>query len=589
MKFLPFDPLGSQQRLYQWALKEEDRGARFPTHSQHQFFYLLDIITMKQSNSPRVVGLLVNNETKSGEPVGLVTPLKARRSENGWQIGHSLPFHAGHIQDALFNLLKESGQQIKDKVPELVAFEISENLKEPANGTSMHVSGLLAIIDVLNDCKANIFESACTVVEIDKDKMIAVGGIKAKLEAFVREYQHGSLLVRHSECGEAAQFDEYFDHVWAVSNLAELGAKLLEFGLMEKVLESFPINLATVASAKHRVEWFRQQRKEPEALEFVERLDSANRQGKKPLLRVDQQIKTLLEDLNRNVGRSFQAIVHSRDAVKSIEKLGPLSSFNELLDAQVRLAAALYDGHDFQAAVELLGPLISEVNSNENLVTAESQIMLYNTFGRLKVILGHDDWEKWFQKSVELQEVVDPNSVPRTYSYIIHGLLRSNQIDRVEEYIDAVNGQDDFTDAFLTFFKADKARRIGRETWDDGQFESKASNYVHGFYYQATARQAGRSTEDAANRFTKAADAMNPDNTDPSDENILQLFALFSSLGAAVAKADETNREHSLERINQFLSQPEANSIQIWYQGKIPKSPRHILELDDLFNAVPYF
>lgn len=579
----PFDPLMAQQGLFDWLRQNEENGVRFPDVVRQRFFFLLDEVELKPCVEPRVVGFLVDRDAN----VGLVTSISAKESSRGWNVGHSLPFHAGHVQDALFRLLVQSGQQVSDKIPELISFEISEQLNEPTSGTSMHIAGLLAVVDAFNAHNTPILSCSCAVVEPVENELKAVGSIEAKLDAFIREYGSGSLLVRHTDCEIAATFDEYFDNVWSVGSFAELGTKLLDAGLMQKVLASFPITLATVDAAQKRVAWLAQDRKFLEALDFTKRLEAANDSMEKPYLRVSQAIQTMLEDQNRHNGRYHQAIVHSRNAVSQIKALGGLSSFNELVDAKVRLAAALFDGHDFGGAADLLSPLVMKIESDESLITAESQVNLYNTLGRCKTRLEQRDWEELFKKSIELQSEVDPNSIPRTTAYLIHGLLLNHRFTEAGESIEAMMELDPFTDKFLKFYKADMYRRIGEQKWDDPQLESECGHYTLGFYFQATARQAERTPEEKVRRFKKAAQELCSHVPGHSDINILQLFSYFCNLAAELEA--EGDGHELLEAIQKFLNQSEAASLKSWYSGKLPAKPKSSLDLEPLFGAVPYF
>jgi len=586
-RWSPFDPLLVQQGLVDCLRQNEENGVRFPDHVRQNFFFLLDEVELKAYVEPRVVGLLIDRDSNASHSTGLVTPIFAKESPRGWNVGNSLPFHAGHIQDALFRLLVQSGQQVSDKIPELISFEISERLNEPTSGTSMHIAGLLAVVDAFNENNTPILSCSCAVVEPIENELKAVGSIKTKLDAFLREYGSGSLLIRHADCEIAAKFDEHFDNVWPVTTFAELGTKLLDSGLMQKVLASFPITLATVDAAQKRVAWLSQEKKYLEALEFTKRLEAANHSMGRPYLRVSQAIQIMLEDQNRHNGRYYQAIVHSRKAVSQIEALDGLSSFNELVDAKVRLASALFDGHDFGAAAESLVPLVKRIESDESLVTAESQVNLYNTLGRCKIRLEQVDWEELFRKSIKLQSEVDPDNIPRTTAYLIQGLLLNGRFTEASQSLEEMMERDSFTDKFLTFYKADMHRRIGEQRWDDPQFELESGHYAHGFYFQATARQAERTSDEKVRRFKRAAQELCSHVPSHSDINILQLFSYFCNWAAELeAKA---NGLKVREAIQNFLNQPEAASLKSWYIGKLPTKPKSSLELEPLFNAVPYF
>ncbi len=255
----------------------------------------------------------------------------------------------------------------------------------------------------------------------------------------------------------------------------------------------------------------------------------------------------------------------------------------------MRLAAAQFDGHDFSAAIEQLLPLIERVERDEGLITAESQINLYNTMGRVKSQFGHEDWEPWFHKSLGLQKQVDPDCIPRTTCYLVHGLLHHRRYNDAIQLIDEVIGRDPFTDSFLKFYKADWYRRVGESVWVDPDFESNGRGYVFGFYLQATARQTGMNGSTSVERLRRSAREMCSEIPDHSDMNILQLFAYFTRLAAAVIDKDISETESVLDGIHSFMNEPKALQIKNWYSGWIPSKPQTAAELSSLFEAVPYF
>src|SRR5262249_59099068 len=72
---------------------------------------------------------------------------------------------------------------------------------------------------------------------------------------------------------------------------------------------------------------------------------------------------------------------------------------------------------------------------------------------------------------------------------------------------------------FLCFYQADAARRRG-ETWTDPEMEravvSRRVGHPFGFYLQATARQPGRDSASAIDRFLRARQFCAQNETDGS-------------------------------------------------------------------------
>ena len=369
---------------------------------------------------------------------GFVTPLRTRKNPMGWKISRSyLPFEAGHIQDALVRLLDASAIGLEQSVPELCGFSIEEDLNEFASGSSMHIAGLLSVVDAMNGHSAEEFSCACAVVMPEDDNLSSVDSIDVKLTAFAREYGKASLLVCHPDYEVPETLAECFPEsvIWRVDSFAGLAEKLMELDLLSAFTQR-PFSTGDLAEARRRLAWFTSERKTGEALKFAERLEGAVNKIGVSGLRVQQAIELELEELNRHSGRYIKAIQHSRSAVELLERLGSVSSFQELLDAKVRLAAALLDGHQFDEGASMLEELLPTVESTSDLFTAESEVSFRNTLGRLKVLRKEDGWETLFRKSLELQKVVDRASIPRTRGYLVHSYLRSGQLEKAERELE---------------------------------------------------------------------------------------------------------------------------------------------------------
>ena len=102
------------------------------------------------------------------EPEGFVTQVQAQRSRFGWSVSDELPFKVGHIQDALTKLLRSSGVSLDSIIPEAHPFEVSDSLGQAANGSSMNIAGLLALIDAWNGYQGigeDLLRCACSLVK----------------------------------------------------------------------------------------------------------------------------------------------------------------------------------------------------------------------------------------------------------------------------------------------------------------------------------------------------------------------------------------------------------------------------------------
>ena len=74
------------------------------------------------------------------------------------------------------------------------------------------------------------------------DNLVAVGGIRPNLDAFLpRECGTGTLLIRHPDCTEAAEYQHYFDAVWTVGSLAELARRCEKREWLKKFFADEPL------------------------------------------------------------------------------------------------------------------------------------------------------------------------------------------------------------------------------------------------------------------------------------------------------------------------------------------------------------
>lgn len=587
-----------QLSLWKWLKLLESKNIRFPARVKQEYLYLLPNAELEAYSPPdhRVIGLVVEHNSITDQKVGLVNPLIVNINSRGWVVSHTLPFQAGHIQDCLYRLLRESGLSIEDRVPELTGFSIREQLNELPTGSSMHVAGLIAVIDALNGKKSDLFRSVCAIVKPVENRLESVESIDTKLKGFRREYDKGSLLIRQKYCSEGEKWDSLFETVWEVNTFADLAHHLVNANQLNAVLHLNPFNKDSLESARTRIRWLCEEQKMHEALDFAERLERTVNAGEEPFLRVQQSVELELEELNRHLGRFDKAILHSRNAVESIESLSNISCYQELYDAKIRLGAALYDGHEFQNAHDLLSPLLGEIEENPQLVTAESQYMLFNTLGRVKVILGEhpSNWNVLFEKSIRLQEIVDTDNIARTRCYLIHGLLRHHQLDEAEREIQKASksNPDFYSHSFITFYIADLHRRLGKNTFEDTEFEKLGNHvdgYLFGFYLQATARQTCRKVEDRVERFLSAANEFNKEAGQLDDFSLLRLFSSFMEYSAALVqeKQDEAVKTHTA--IIEFLERENASALRDYYQELLPASDGTYEEMEKVLSAIPYF
>lgn len=188
-----------------------------------------DAVVDQEEPGCRVVALGAVAESRTG----LAVPLEAKPSSR-WHISRSLSVRAHDVKKALTRLIRSSAVKCNDRA--LPRFHIDENLRREIEASAV-IPAALAVIDELNGRSSELLRRACAVVEpADESSLRSVASITEKLEAFVREYEEGSLLVRHSRSADAAEFDEFFEYIWAVDTYADLARHLQEAGLLQALL-----------------------------------------------------------------------------------------------------------------------------------------------------------------------------------------------------------------------------------------------------------------------------------------------------------------------------------------------------------------
>lgn len=589
------NPTLADERLRAWILEAEAAGVQFPKFlmSKYPKYFGEHAANIATKPQPRVVGLLLRSDvTNQHDKFGLVTPLHTHLS-NSTFVSQNLPFDEFEIRDAIYRLVNASGPLQAAIVPELVSFAISEKLGEQAGGASMDIAGLLSVLDVLSNNTSPVLARACAVVYPNGDQLEPVESVGEKLFGFLREYGKGTLLVCHEDCQLSEKYACDFEEVWLVRSFADLANYLQEAQLLEPLLSMRRITAQHMESATRFIADLGARDGTKVALRFAERVErslyAASPSGNQPL-RLQQQLQWNLEELHRHLGNYAAAVTHSQKAVDVLESMEQLSSFQEILDARVRLAAAMFDAHDFYRAKELLESSFQEVRLNPRIVRAESRAHLNNTLGRIGVVIGGADWHSLFQDSLDIQEVIAPEDVSRTRCYLLHGLLRSDQLVEARTQLELAIKNGEFGNPYMKFYAADYLRRSG---FDNGPIQKLADpdstrkGHAYGLYLQSRARSRWGSAEsadlfdEAFKVFKEEADRQNPDS-------ILELFACLMQLAFFSARADIVGFDKTLKEIFRILERREAIHISNWYLPFIP-SKIDQASVEKLLARVPYF
>lgn len=548
--------------------------------------------TIGETDPPRpgVVGLIVDVVCHDT----LLVPHSTERSSE-WHVDPTLPFRpARTLQELLVRLLHALSLPHLHGVPERFAFTLLDPLGRRSDGPSMHMAGLLAVIRHANG-NPTLFDRACCVVQPDGDRLVPVGSIPHKLEAFRRECGTGTLLVR-SRDGEVAAFDAHFDTVWEVDSLGDLARTLEREGLLRVFLDGQPLNgvdANTVATRVHRLEGT--EHRYAEALDLSQRAERAGFCPEVPN-RIRREFRQNIMDLYRHLG-AYRKTAELAQEEHSRSRSSPIQSYEDQAQADLTFAAALYAPHRFAAIHELLDPWRERLTTDSLLVTPLTRMKVFNTLGRAWVASGRDGWEGLFRRSEEILQELEPTDLPRTWCYLAQGYLRSGRLREAEEVlsrIEAHPGLGEMPRWFLRILQADLARRQG-STWIDPEMEratiTTRVGHPFAFYLQATARQPGRQVDDVLDRFRRARGFLAQDEPDGDPQNIQRFLTDCLLLAEAAWMVDQTRWDRAVIAIESYLAAPAGNGFANHYSGSVPskESAPSRAAAERLLNRVPFF
>lgn len=527
-----------------------------------------------------VVGLVVDNY---GE--GYVTQLQVKPNQT-WDISVDLPFRQVHIQSVLLRVL--SGQGLDDSLPELLAFRITDTLKDRCEGDSMDFACLLAIIDASLKHESEILSAAAAVVSPADDGLLeASKSVFAKLNAFTREFGRGSLLIRHVDDEESAGFDGKFDEVWPVSNLAELAARLDTAGLTRSLLEAIPLKAEHgFAIASQIQSLLVSESTFAEAEDFLSRLK--RRTSEETPLKIRLEISLAEEDLHRHRG-NFDAAIAARSRRVELEQNPLISCYEREAESDNRHSAALYDAHRFDAATHCLAPWLERFNSDPKICLPETRAKLLNTLARCMVVTGDPNWESLFKQSLAIQNVADPGNVSTTTNFLAHGYLKSI---RFEEARRVLNIKINESEHFRIWLAAECSRQAGTLSTESEckiATEIPESLHVHGFACQAIARQFGRPVESRLRLFENARRSFGH-GLESDVSNVKRVLHACCSFAIAVITHDSATLDQAINEFRAHCTGDGFGEIRNWYEQAIDgvERNRDWTSIEALFARVPH-
>jgi pentatricopeptide repeat protein len=403
--------------------------------------------------------------------------------------------------------------------------------------------------------------------------------------------------VRHRGCSEAAAFDGDFDRCCEVNTLRELAEFLDREGLLHDFLEQLRLNSADTEVVGARLRRLKDaEHQYAEALDLTRRIQAS---GFEPDVsaRRHRELRSTIIDLYRHLGYYGTAEEMARDEVRQC-RAWALSSHDDEARAYVNLAAALFDPHRFAEIEEILGPWCERLRADPRLVSASTRVMVFNTCARAQAISGADGWEASFRRSEEILRHWEPSDLPRTWSYLAHGLLRHGRLEEAEEVIRQIErhpGLDARSRWSVGFLQAEAARQRGT-VWASDEMEVNPQEWPgvghpFGFYLQATARQSGRDREDSVERFRRAVTFFARDVQDDGSPNIQRFLTDCMRLGDAAWAGDTSLWNQAREAIADRLRPCSGLRLDEHYAGvfdALGASPDRVAA-DSFLSRVPFF
>jgi len=578
-----------------------DKGGRLPDAIVDRFrrlnFVSSDFRLESPAERPGVLGLTVDPKTDGA----FVLPLRPERLESGahWDVSRSLPFPEEDIQDLLIALL-HAGVPDARGVPERLAYRFANPLKQKVRGNSMTVAATLAVLDELGGRIDRRFQAAVAFVEPGADGVFEeVTKVREKLGAALREHDRLSLAVVLEGGIAVEEIDrERVIDVWKVKNISDLAKRLGQAGHLAPLIVEGTAPLG-------RVELIRVQSHLRSLVEdrhmYTEAADLADRtRGCTAQPPTDPAVLTEIGRLSagayRHNGRFSDAVTLGQKIHQQVQLLGLGASDDEEADAAAEHAASLFSGHRFAEIPPLLRKWAEATALDQRRFRPLTRVSVWNTLARGLAILGHEGWDELFGRSLELhKQLGDSENIDRTTHYLIHARLRQGEAAGAREALMNAPGLGEVKGSgnpWVAFLHANLARLEARD-WADPILEKRLNDggrppYAAWLYFQATARQAPRSPEDAISRLDQATKLLRQE-ADGVTGNVCNLFACFLELIAASRANDLARWAKALAEARAFLA---GSPDHLAYYDKtlksMPETPG-LAAAEVLVNLVPYF
>jgi len=551
---------------------------------------------------PGISGLAYREKNDVNRNYALVCPLKAR-IQGFWHVSSHLPFSKDELlgfTDALFADFYKMHDF--NGLPERFAFSIDGLMNENVHGPSMTATGFLAILDAAHSetrftgashAGHPLLSAATAVVQREGDRLRPVAGEHVKVQAFIREFGRGTLLVCASDsCAET--FKPWFDHIWKVKSMSEFATRLFETGLLSVFARRRPLSLEDAVNVSARMTRIEVLMDYDRALAIVQRAISCGFSKKLPE-RWRRHFYEFQNRLLRLTGHTTQSSDRHADFLVYINEAPELLCKEEHLKAVRGYAASLFDCHRFEEGVRILKPLIEEILISPQSYHPNSRTFTWNTYAMLGSVRGIlPDWADYNLKALDLQKRWDFTRVHRTLNHMLQSHIRLNELEQAQHILDEMlkaGPMDTSSSVYFTIYHAYYHRARGKK-WlmGDPLMEKQKDPFLKARYFQATARMKGISPDESLSRLARAIEELEHNSKQPARGVRIFLLTALRLLYAA-RKEDRILAEQHVHTLKEFLNLEKYSAFKSFYADSMSAlESRPDAEASEyLFRQIPHF
>ena len=540
-----------------------------------------------------VVGLVANSHDS------YVVPLKVN-SSSGWRISPLLPFGVTEIQTAMSLFTRELS--VPSVVPERYEFDIDTPLRsllvqESPQGPSMNLAALVALLVTIETNRNECFDLCCVSGTLtDNGAIVRSGFAMEKMEAFRREYNRGTLLIRPSDCQITSNYDQFFDRVFAVSHLRDLVRCLQALGQLDTLTNQRPLSPHEMQIAVSRLETFVYTHRDYRSgVDLADRLRSCPR-SPQVAFEDRHRLLSLSSEVHRHTGNVAVATATAEEMYEALRSTGDGTSYDQIAGADVASAASLFDLTRYDEMLERLLPWVEKLKADPLVFRPLTRVILQNTVGRAWCAIGDQRGLDLFHRSIKIQSDFFPSDVARTENYLIYYATKLGQTEIARKRLDSEdrwNGLSPISRQMRAFVAAELARHEDRK-WDTAWMDSPdQANPGWGgpfaFYALATARQRGRTTADADARFFHCETMLKHDLRDQHGISTLHTLLSWVRLARFVYRQDDQLAGESANVLAESIAAYPDQAFQTFHRSMLARFKRNATRsnIDKALDSVP--